>query len=119
MHDDFFLGKVGFGPAVGVKVAAQLRLQNERPKGLPGAQDNRRGGGVGGHAAVPAAQQVGGPFEAGGGGTRLIDGVCKAVSQFLVHLAVDIGLDGKHVVAGEFVAAPQVHVDALGAVGVG
>ena len=118
MHDDLFFREVLLGPRVGIDVLAQLRLQNHRPQRLPRSEDDRRRGGVGAHAAIPAAQQIRRLLEPCIGGSGAIDRVSEAMRKLLIHLAIHIGLDGEHVLAGQLFAATQVHVNPLRAIGV-
>ena len=41
------------------------------------------------------------------GAGRVVDGVGKAMAHLLIHLAVDVGLDGQHVGGRELVAAVE------------
>jgi hypothetical protein len=49
---------------------------------------------------------------------RMVYGIRKSVSQFLVHFAIHIGLNGKHILRSQFVAALEGLVDPLNAIGV-
>ena len=68
--------------------------------------------------AVPGAHQVGGLLQAVVRAGGVVDGVGKALAEFLVHFAVNVGLDGEHVGRREMFAALQRFVDALDAIGI-
>ena len=65
MHHDLFFGEVRFGPLVVVGVAAELGSSIKGQKAWRVRRMMRGGRGVGGHAPIPAAHQVGGLLEAG------------------------------------------------------
>ena len=48
----------------------------------------------------------------------MVDGVGKTLPQFLVHLTVNVGLDGQKVLGRELIAALQRFVNALNAIGI-
>ena len=50
--------------------------------------------------------------------SRVVDGVGEALAHLLVHLAVNVGLHGQHVVRRQPVAAVERFVDALDAIGI-
>ena len=100
-------------------ILAQLGLENQRPESRAGLGHNGGGGGIGGQPAVPTAHQVGGLLQAAVGAGRVVDGVGETMADLLVHLAVNVGLQGEHVGGLELVAAFERFVDALDAIGIG
>ncbi len=107
VHEDLLEGVVLFAPDVegvdlvcdgggrdpGLRVGGlrsggggtlQLRAEQHGPEDLARAGDDGRGGGIGGHAAVEAAEEVGGLFEPAGIGCaqlRCLRGLASELSR--------------------------------------
>ncbi len=117
--DQLFARKGAFAPVVQGCAVAGFGPQHRRPERPVDARDQRRGGRVDGEYAVPGAEQVGRlacPFRRCRG---VVDAVCQALRDLLVHLGVDVGLKCQHIRRGELSLAAEPVPDALVAVGRG
>ena len=118
VHHNLFFRKIRLAPLVVLGRLAQFGDKNQRPQRTMGPSVDRCGHRVGAQATIPTAHQVCRSAQPVVYTRCVVNGISKAMRQFLIHLAVDVGLDGKHVFGGELVATLQSLVDALHAIGI-